>query len=238
MPRFLLPPRLLVDQNAKFFKIPKYVPAKLHPVSESPPRFACLSEAGAYLTGRHNKMGQHVKIESEIPLLEEILSKWRKDLQNEYLGYRNHVYRVIHFCLAIRKCTAQEQDKIIIAGAFHDIGIWTNNTMDYIPPSIHLAGEYLRSKNIENWSNEIKLMISEHHKIRLYKDESYQLVELFRKGDLIDVSLGLFTFGIPKEFIKNVKAKFPNENFHKNIGKRMASWMIKHPLIPAPMVKW
>jgi hypothetical protein len=81
-------------------------------------------------------------------------------------------------------------------------------------------------------------MITEHHKIREYKDESYPLVELFRKADLVDFSFGLFKFGIPKSDIKAVKAKFPNSGFHKNIGKRAAKWFIKHPLKPAPMMKW
>ena len=65
-----------------------------------------------------------------------------------------------------------------------------------------------------------------------------QLVELFRKGDLVDVSLGLFKFRIPPKYIEAVKAKFPNSGFHKYIGKRIAKWLVKHPLNPAPMMKW
>jgi len=179
-----------------------------------------------------------VKIEEEILLLEEIFSKWEKTLGNEYWGYRNHVYRMIHYCLAIRECNEEEREKIIIAGAFHDIGIWTNNTMDYIPPSILLAVDYLNSKNLNCWSSEIELMISEHHKICRYNGESHQLVDLFRKGDLVDFSLGIYKFGIQKKIISTVKAKFPNAYFHKNIGKRVAKWIIKHPLNPAPMIKW
>ena len=128
--------------------------------------------------------------------------------------------------------------KIIISGAFHDIGIWIKDTVDYIPPSIPPAMEYLKRKNLEAWSTEVELMITEHHKIREYKDKAYPLVELFRKGDLVDFSFGLFQFGIPKSYIQDVKAKFPNADFHKNIGKRAARWFMRHPLNPAPMMKW
>lgn len=177
-------------------------------------------------------------IEKEIPLLEQILSDWQKTIGDEYQGYRNHVYRMIHFCLAIKDCNEEEKEKIIIAGAFHDIGIWIDNTVDYIPPSIPPAMNYLKSKGLERWSTEIGLMITEHHKLREYKDEALPLVEAFRKGDLVDFSFGSFRFGVPKSYIKEVKSTFPNAQFHKNLGKRAAKWFIKHPLNPAPMMKW
>lgn len=82
------------------------------------------------------------------------------------------------------------------------------------------------------------LMIIEHHKIREYRGATYPLVELFRKGDLVDFSFGMIKFGIPKTYIKEVKTKFPNSDFHKNLGKRAAKWFLKHPLNPVPMMKW
>ena len=81
-------------------------------------------------------------------------------------------------------------------------------------------------------------MITEHHKVRQYKDPTYPLVELFRKGDLVDFSFGLIKFGISRAYINQVKAKFPNADFHKNLGKRAAKWFMKHPLNPVPMMKW
>ena len=179
-----------------------------------------------------------MKVEENIPLLEDIFSEWKSTIGNEYQGYRNHVYRMIHFCLALRNCNDEEREKIIIAGAFHDIGIWINDTVDYIPPSLPPAMEYLKKRNLETWSDEIKLMITEHHKIREYKDPAYPLVEIFRKGDLVDFSFGLYKFGISKAYINQVKATFHNADFHKNLGKRAAKWFMKHPLNPAPMMKW
>jgi hypothetical protein len=179
-----------------------------------------------------------VMVEEPIPLLEEILTRWQETIGDEYEGYRNHVYRMIHCCLALKDCSAEEKEKIIIAGVFHDIGIWIEDTVDYIPPSLPPTMEYLKDRNLEAWSTEIRLMIPEHHKIREYKDAAYPLVEVFRKGDLVDFSFGLFRFGIPKACIRQVRAKFPNAGFHKNLGRRAAKWFLKHPLNPAPMMKW
>ena len=46
----------------------------------------------------------------------------------------------------------------------------------------------------EGWSEQIALMIEWHHKVRPYRNERFPLVEVFRKGDLVDFSLGVFKF--------------------------------------------
>ena len=177
-------------------------------------------------------------IEENIPLLEEILSNWKGEIGKDYKGYKNHVYRMIHCCFAIRSCNEDERKKIIIAGCFHDLGVWTENTVDYLPPSILLAREYLKGKNLDHWSTEIELMIDMHHKIRKYTDNKYSLVEVFRKGDLADFSLGLIKGGVPKEIMEKIKSTFPNEGFHKILLKMQGKWLIKHPLNPFPIMKW
>lgn len=178
-----------------------------------------------------------MNVEKNIPLLEEILGQWKTIIGEDYEGYKNHVYRMVQCCFALHDCTEEEQEKIIIAACFHDIGLWTENTVDYIPPSIPPALEYLRKNNLKDWSAEIELMISEHHKMREYQGD-YPLVELFRKGDLVDFSLGSVRFGIAKDHIKNLKSTFPNAGFHKMLLKRATLWFFRHPLNPAPMMKW
>ncbi|MET0010572.1 MAG: hypothetical protein ABW109_22170 [Candidatus Thiodiazotropha sp. 6PLUC4] len=177
-------------------------------------------------------------IERDITLLESILNDWKNVIGPDYLGYRNHVYRMVNFSLALKPCSDEEREKVIIAGAFHDIGIWIEDTVDYIPPSIPPAMDYLKCRGLESWSEEIRLMIEEHHKIREFKDDASPLVELFRRGDLVDFSLGLFKFGLQKTYIDQVKAAFPNEGFHRSLLKRAGKWLLKHPLRPLPMMKW
>ena len=81
-------------------------------------------------------------------------------------------------------------------------------------------------------------MILMHHKLRKYQDERYPLVELFRQGDLVDFSLGLVTCGLPRTYIKSVKNRFPNAGFHKRLVQLELCWFSKHPLNPAPVLKW
>ena len=177
-------------------------------------------------------------IEERIPLLEEIVGVWRSELGSDYEGYKNHVYRMIHFCFALRSCTDEERKKIIIAGGFHDLGIWTNSTIDYLPPSIALAKKYLQQNNFEQWAPEIEIMIDQHHKIRKYHNERYPLVEVFRRGDLVDFSLGAVKWGLPESYIKSVKDQFPNAGFHKRLAQLAGVWFSKHPLTPPPFMKW
>jgi len=182
-----------------------------------------------------------MQIVKDLPLLETIFADWKDTIGPDYDGYRNHVYRMVNCCFKLKTCSEEEQQKIIIAGAFHDIGIWIENTLDYIPPSLPPAMAYLKAHNLEAWSEEISLMISEHHKLRAYTDKPdtpATLVELFRKADLVDFSLGLYKFGIDKAFLKALKSEFPNSGFHKGLVKKSARRFVRHPLNPAPMMKW
>lgn len=177
-------------------------------------------------------------IEERIPLLEEILGEWKREIGDDYLGYKNHVYRMINFCFALHNFDDAERNKIIIAGCFHDIGIWSANTLDYLPPSVVLANDYLQKNNLKQWIPEIETMISQHHKLRKYQDEYNPLTEVFRQGDLIDFSLGIVKCGLPNDYVKSVKKKFPNAGFHKGLVKLAGKWFCKHPLNPLPILKW
>ncbi|HET9908883.1 MAG TPA: hypothetical protein VFQ23_19690 [Anaerolineales bacterium] len=179
-----------------------------------------------------------MQIISCIPLVEEILETRKLNFENDYAGYKNHVYRMINFCFALRDCDKEESEKLIIAGCFHDIGIWLGNTFDYLHPSIALAKEYLKQNGLEHWHVEMELMIDMHHKLMPYRDERYPLVEVFRKGDLVDFSLGIVKCGLPKSFVNRVKSQFPNAGFHKRLVQLELSWVAKHPLNPLPILKW
>lgn len=179
------------------------------------------------------------QIEKEIPLIEEILAPWQQKIGSDYLGYKNHIYRVIHFCFALSPfITPEQRQKIIIASCFHDLGRWVDQNVDYIPPSIHLACDYLQNNRLECWIVEVALMIEMHHKLRAYTDPHFPLVERFRQGDLIDFSLGLCTFGVPKRFIREVKATFPNAGFHQYVLRRAGNWFAHHPFRLPPFLKW
>ena len=62
-------------------------------------------------------------------------SSWERD----FTAYRNHAYRVVNFCAHSRPAPTPRLEKIALAAAFHDLGIWTAHTFDYLEPSIDLA---------------------------------------------------------------------------------------------------
>ena len=180
-----------------------------------------------------------MEIENTIDLLEDILGKYKDVIGEDFLPYKNHVYRVIHFCFLLRQdLKPAQKEKVIIAGAFHDLGIWTEDTLDYLPPSVNLAKAYLKQRNQKKWSAEIALMIDLHHKLRPVEEKNPSLVEVFRRADLIDVSLGKVKFGVSKEDIKNVRTTFPNSGFHKRLTQLAFRELFRHPLKPAPFLKW
>jgi hypothetical protein len=173
-------------------------------------------------------------IQTDIPLLEDILQSSIEKLGSDFISYRNHCLRVFNFCTAFTEKNKIDKDKIAIAIAFHDLGIWTHNTFDYLKPSQTLAREYLIKTDRIAWINEIETMIANHHKIRKFPND---LAESFRKADWIDISLGSLKFGLPKSFVSETRSTFPNAGFHKKLTILTAQWTLKHPFNPLPMMK-
>jgi hypothetical protein len=81
--------------------------------------------------------------EPDVELIDEILAEWQPVIGADFAGYRNHVIRMAGFCFALRECTDEERQKVHVAACFHDIGIWTAGTLDYLPPSVPPAVDYL-----------------------------------------------------------------------------------------------
>ena len=71
-------------------------------------------------------------VETHFALVDEILAGWKSRIGDDYAGYGNYVYRVLNFCFALRDCDAEERHKLTVAAAFHDLGIWSEGTVDYL----------------------------------------------------------------------------------------------------------
>ena len=177
-------------------------------------------------------------IQTQYPLIQTILADWKDRIGDDYAGYRGHVYRVFNYCLALHPASKEEKTKLAIAACFHDIGLWSEHTVDYLAPSIEQAKRYLKDTGREDWSEDIALMIAWHHKVRPYRDARFPLVEVFRKGDLVDFSLGLFKCGLPGSLVTQVKAAIPNAGFHRFLLKGAKDWFTRHPFSPPPFMKW
>jgi hypothetical protein len=174
---------------------------------------------------------------TSIPIVDGVLDHYATTLGHDFIAYRNHVHRVVNLCLAITNGNRDDLDKIAVAAAFHDLGIWTDHTFDYIAPSISLARDYLGAHSRADWIPEIEAMIANHHKITRARVHPDWLVEAFRRADWIDVSGGFRLFGLARPFIGSLFETWPSAGFHWRLVELAAAWFPRHPLTPLPMVK-
>lgn len=174
---------------------------------------------------------------THVRTLDAILHKYASALAGDLTAYRNHTYRVVNLCAVQAAPDAVALEKIAIAAAFHDLGIWTNGTFDYLPPSIGLARAYLAQNEQMAWADEITEMILQHHKVSAYDGNAGPLVETFRRADWIDVTRGLRSFGVPRSVRREVFAHWPNAGFHRRLAQFEVMQLRTAPWNPLPMVK-
>jgi len=175
---------------------------------------------------------------STFPLVDEILQSYAQALGPDLPAYRNHVTRVLHFVFAIAPQLQSTAQPVLIAGAFHDLGIWTARTFDYLDPSSQLAHDYLEAKGLEALWPEVDQIIQQHHKLRAYAGPFEASVEAFRRADLVDLSLGLIRSGLQREFVRAVRMQYPNAHFHKRLVEFTGHQFLRTPLNPLPMMRW
>lgn len=175
---------------------------------------------------------------TRLELLDSLLDLHAGALGADRVPYRNHNYRVVNFCAELLGDREPETlEKLSIAAAFHDLGIWTDGTFDYLDPSESRALAYLRERGCEEWAPEIGAMVQEHHRVRTARVGG-ALAEAFRKADWIDVSLGLLRFGLPGAFVRDVRTAFPNAGFHRRLVQLSLGQLLRQPWKPMPMMKW
>lgn len=175
-------------------------------------------------------------MQETIELIEHTIKQYRNELGKDFLKYKNHVYRVYSLCLEFDD-SASNNEKYAIASIFHDLGIWTAQSFDYLEPSIALVTKYLKTSGRVGLTKEITLMIDMHHKRSRYKGEYEKTVEIFRRADWIDVTRGLKTFGLSKSKYTIIQNRYPNLGFHRFLVKQTVKNFIKSPTNPLPMFK-
>jgi hypothetical protein len=173
---------------------------------------------------------------TSIPTVDDVLDDHASEVGRDFIAYRNHVYRIVNLCAAIVGGRG-DLEKIAVAAVFHDLGIWTDKTFDYVAPSVALARQYLTRNGRADWIPEIERMIVDHHKITTSTSTAAALVEPFRRADWIDVTRGARTFGVPRPFIASLFAIWPSAGFHWRLVKLTLDRARTHPLSPLPMVR-
>lgn len=171
-------------------------------------------------------------------LVDEILEEFRDVINNDFDGYRNHITRMLNYChFLLPNISQEESKKIQIAAVFHDIALWTHNRVDYLVPSYQDCHQWLEKQGLDDWKEEIQIIIDMHHLITEYKGPHKILAEAFRKADLTDFSLGIIKNGVDRNFIKEVKQAIPNAGFHKTLIRFTFIQLGRNPLNPFPMMR-
>ncbi len=169
-----------------------------------------------------------------------ILAEWESDLGADRVAYTNHVLRVLSFCDGLSGTAGavapSAQPHFQAAAAFHDLGVWTHYTFDYLPPSIELAARWLADHGQDASIPLVCTMIDEHHKIR--RAPGHPDAEVFRRADLVDVSAGLRRFGLSRAEYRTIARRFPDAGFRRRLAQLGAQRIRSHPLSPFPMLKW
>ena len=178
-------------------------------------------------------------------IVERVFLPWRLRLGGACDAYKGHVYRVLNYTCTLMETreftdkpdAKQIEDCVAVAACFHDVGIWLDRTMKYLEPSMEHARAWLAEHGRGEWVEPVTLMIQYHHKMSKYSGPHADWVESFRRADLVDVSMGMVSAGVPRECIQKVQQTFPTKGFHWMLVKGIAPYMLTHPWNPLPMMR-
>lgn len=172
-----------------------------------------------------------------LAVLDEILDNQAGVLGRDFHPYRHHAYRVANFHWCMLPGTLEDLYVLSVAVAFHDLGIWTAGTFDYLAPSEALARQYLLDHGRDELIPVVVAMIREHHRLSPLPGDEDRRIEAFRRADWIDVSLGALRFDLHPEDFTRIVQRFPRLGFHLRLLRFSLEHALRHPLRPLPMLK-
>lgn len=97
--------------------------------------------------------------------IDALLAPHERLLADQHTTYRNHACRVAAFHCMLDGSRDEVPQHVLVAAAFHDLGIWTAGTFDYLEPSVLLATGHLRSTSSGADREIVTAMIRNHHKL-------------------------------------------------------------------------
>lgn len=173
------------------------------------------------------------------------LAPWTDHLGADRTAYRNHTLRVLALCDSLHAESARAADEprpstteeFLTAAAYHDLGIWSAGTFDYLAPSGALARRWLAEQHRDELDPLVTAMIDNHHRIRPAGAPTSP-VEIFRRADTIDVTLGALSFGLPRRRYRELLRQWPDAGFHRRLVTLTVARTRRHPTSPLPMFKW
>ncbi|HSW11323.1 MAG TPA: hypothetical protein VLI06_00700 [Solimonas sp.] len=172
------------------------------------------------------------------PVLDELLQAHAAALGADATAYRNHCLRVLNYYCWLRTPDEDELRHAAVALAFHDLGIWTDGTFDYLAPSARRMRDWVAAQAPDLDADLIEAMILQHHKITPWRGERREAVEALRRADWIDVLLGMAGYGVSRQFRREVMAALPDAGFHWRLVQLSSRRLLTRPWSPMPMMRW
>lgn len=174
-------------------------------------------------------------------LIDDVLDRYRQAMGPHYDRYRGHVYRVYHYTRHLIAKGGDDPDEhdsaIALAAAFHDLSFATNQTLDYLPPSTTSATEHLEALGLSELVPTVGRMIGFHHKLTSYGAEDANLVEPFRRADLVDI-FAVPGVGLPFALRREAQSSYPKCGFRGFVCRTLLLGALKQPWRPMPMLRW
>ncbi len=178
-----------------------------------------------------------MKVLTNHPDIDRLFEEWKPRLGRDHTPYRNHVYRVFNLAAALAEASGEDLEKLAAASAFHDVGIWLDDTFDYLEPSIRRARAHLAATGHESRTPSVSAMIDQHHKILPWRGPDRRLVEAFRHADWLDVCLFAPPTRLPRPYLARLLEAHPRKGFHARLVVFTLQWLRRNPLRPLPMFK-
>lgn len=158
-----------------------------------------------------------IQIKKERARVEALFARYKDVIGDDYLGYRNHVYRTITYAMHFLNNNEEYEQLVETAFVYHDLGLWTDHELAYLEPSEAVA---LADNEKYGWGldpEQLQGAIHWHHKISPYKGPHAEVINACRKADWVDASMGMVRKGLDKSIIKEVESVFPNCGFHNTL---------------------
>ncbi len=170
--------------------------------------------------------------------LDALLEPWREALGNDYHPYRNHLLRLLNLvCERIQPDAGIWRD-LVVAAAFHDLGIWSDRTLDYLEPSRRRALSETAAGGLEINERRVSDLILWHHKITAFRGPEAALINAFRRADWYEVCCGLFGRWSWRAERRALYRRIPLLGFHRVLLRVGLRRLRTHPLSPLPILRW
>ncbi|MEG3639445.1 hypothetical protein [Magnetococcus sp. PR-3] len=160
-----------------------------------------------------------VDIMTHSETLDHWLSPYEKLIGPDFAGYRGHIYRVLNHTLWFLKGDQRYRAEIEFALVHHDIGLWTDQDLAYLEPSIAQALKVNEAQGLGFEKDLIHNLIFYHHKITAYKGGHAELVNALRCADWVDASRGKIRHGMERDWIARVNDAIPAHGFYETLAR-------------------